>query len=363
MSIHSEYQDLMVDVLFGEASPEETQKLEAHLDACDACADEFASMQATLQITAERERPEPPEAYWDSYRYRLEQRAAHEAQTHESQPRSPSALDRLRRWWQSLPAVLPQTAPQWALQGAVAVGVLLVGLWMGGGAGATGPGTSSAPLALDDASARRGLSDLMLASQPVRSELGTARPSIAGVRDITYDVRDGTVEIRYNTVTDVVVRGRPGDPQVQRLLQAALLDERNPASRLHAVKALEAASVRPDEQTVQALRYLAREETDPDMRLRAVRALRSLYANRPMDATTKNLLVGILLNAEAPALRIEAMEALTTARPADGSASDGGQSFLYQVRNDSNRYLRYRAETLLQQAGASTPTLQPLGTD
>ena len=354
MKTHPSYHDLMVDVLFDEASPEEEQRLQAHLERCDACADEFAALQQTLSITAERERTEPPEAFWDSYRYRLEQRIARESAERAA---SPSLGARLRRWWLSLPALLPQTAPQWALQGAVAVGVLLLGLWLGGGSAPTGP--ASGELAQDGA-ASQGLSDLMLASQPVRSDLGTARPSLARVRDITLDVSTGTVEIRYQTVTDVVVRGRPDDPAVQRLLQAALMDDSNPSSRLHAVKTLEASSVSPDAEVVQSLRYLAREDTDPGMRLRAVRALRSLYVGRPMDTATRDLLVGIVLDAEPAALRIEALEALTRSQaPLDAPSA----SFLYQVRSDSNRYLRLRADELLQQAGATEPTLQLLRQD
>ena len=350
MSIHSEYRDLMVDVLFGEATSEEERTLSSHLDSCEACADEFDSLQATLQATAERERPEPAEAFWDNYHDRLSRRMEKEART-----RPPTVADRLRQWWQSLPALLPQTGPQWALQGAVAACLLVLGLWMGGGSNGSSLPVDG-PLDLGDASARQGLSDLMLASQPVRTDVGTARPSIAGVRDITYDVREGTVEIRYQTVTDVVVRGDPGDSKMQRLLQAAMLDERNPSSRLHAVKTLEASTSRPDEQTVKALRYLAREETDPGMRLRAVRALRSLHANRPMDETTRNLLIGILLNADVTALRIEAMEALTES----GAMQQASRGLLYQVRNDSNQYLRTRADALLQQAGSAEPTLQSL---
>ena len=79
-----------------------------------------------------------------------------------------------------------------------------------------------------------------------------------------------------------------------------------------------------------------------------------------MDTATRDLLVGIVLDAEPAALRIEALEALTRSQaPLDAPSA----SFLYQVRSDSNRYLRLRADELLQQAGATEPTLQLLRQD
>ena len=53
----TKYEDLMAEALFGELAPEEERRLNAHLDTCDACADEFQSLQTTLAITAERTRP------------------------------------------------------------------------------------------------------------------------------------------------------------------------------------------------------------------------------------------------------------------------------------------------------------------
>ena len=117
MSEHQRYNDLMVEALYGEIAPEDQRRLEAHLDDCEACAQEFAELQDTLDVMAQRERTELPEAYWDSYCRRLEERRAKRERT---------PIDRLRVWWHSLPVLLPQTRGQWAFQGAVALVVLAV---------------------------------------------------------------------------------------------------------------------------------------------------------------------------------------------------------------------------------------------
>jgi hypothetical protein len=334
MSKHPEYNDLMVEALYGEIAPEDRRRLEHHLEQCEPCAEEFEGLQATLDVMAQRERAELPESYWASYRRRFEQKRA---------ARSASFLDRLRRWGASLPALLPQTGGQWALQGAVAVVLLAVGLWLGHRT-ATAPG----PTGLADASGPSAVGDLLLARAPVTAEVGRAEPVLGGVGDVSFDADRGTVSIRYRTVNHVTVQGRPGDPTIQRLLRTALLDRTNPAAQLNAMQTLAQASVEPSEALVQPLTYLLRKSDNPDMRLRAMRALRALHRDGSLASPTQDVLVGLLLDTGTPTpLRIEALQTLTA------GTSRLDPSVLYPMRNDSNAYLRYQARSTLQAAQAA----------
>lgn len=350
MNTHPEYRDLMVDVLFDEASDEERRELVSHLEACASCADAFASMQATLQVTADRDRPEPSAAYWDTYEEHLNRRLQ---RRHHRPPPAPSFADRLRRWSRSLPAGLPRTMPQWALQGVVALLLFAGGLWMGSAsAGESGGGNlpaSPAPEAAVDPI------DFALARTTLTSTDLTARPALAGVRDVTYDVTQGIVEIRYDTETEVVLRGRPDDDTIQRLLRAALLDDRNPSSRLHATKTLEASAPPPVPETVEALRFLAQQDGTPGMRLRAVRALGAVWDGRMMDPTTQHLLAGLLLENPDLALRLEAVEALSRST----ALSPATEASLDRMRSDEHPYLRHRADWILQNTGSTAPDLRP----
>jgi hypothetical protein len=337
MCTHPEYTDLMVEALYGEIAPEDRRRLEEHLGDCEDCAAEFAELRATLDVMAQRERPEPPEAYWDRYRRRLDARRADRARG----DRNASLRERLRRWWASLPPLLPRTEGQWALQGAVALLLLIVGLW--GGQQMEGTGLTER---LEGGGSPAAADRLPVSPEPERR-----RPVLHGVEDITFDVQEGTVSIRYRTTNQVTVRGRPEDPAIRRLLRAALLDEGNPASQLHAMKTLERGAVAPSEDLVQALAYLVREEGPSSLRLRAVRALRALHQNRAMDPDTRSVLLDLLLDtAAAEPLRVEALQTLL-APPSRLEASA-----LYPVRDDSNAYLRYQARTLLREAQAPTPT-------
>lgn len=358
MSTCPNIEPLMTDALFGELAEEDRRRLNAHLETCADCAEEFKALQATLQFTAERERAEPPAAFWESYEYRLAQRMEREAQL-----RAPTLRERLDRWWDALAASM--TGPMWAMQGALAALLLLVGFWWGQASTLDDLGLQPVdptvadgdteerrnPLALTD-DGRAPLSSLLLADAPLESEQGSVHPAIAGVEDITYDMTSGTVEIRYNTVNDIVLRGTPDDPRIQRLLQTALLDESNPASRLHAVKTLESAAVAPDSQVVSALTYLARAETDDNLRFRAVRALRALHQNAPLNDRARDVLINVLLNDTDAALRIEALQALTEG----GVTGEEATGYLYEARNDSNSYIRYQATEALRTIGASSTT-------
>ena len=337
MSRHPEYNDLMVEALYGEITPGDRERLEHHLEQCEPCAEEFESLQATLNVMGQRERSELPEAYWASYRRRFEQkRAGH----------SPSLLDRVRQWWASLPVLLPQTGGQWAVQSAVAATLLAVGLWWGQNIGApSGP-------SITDAVPSSGITDLLLAREPVSANVGRAEPALRGVSDIRFDAEKGTVSIRYKTVNHVTVEGGPDDPTIQHLLRTALLDRTNPAAQLNAMQTLSRASIGSNTALVEPLTYLLRKSENPDMRLRAVRALRALHDDGSLAPSTQDVLVGLLLNTDTPTpLRIEALQTLTT------STSRLDPSVLYPVRNDSNAYLRYQARSTLQNARADDASL------
>jgi hypothetical protein len=337
----SDYEPLIADALFGELSPEDRQRLDRHTATCDACAEEFRSLQATLQFTAERERPEPPASFWHGYWPRLARRMERDA------ARNPSLFTRLAAWWESLTDVPP--AMQWALQGALAVALVLGGFWIG-----RQPATPGAPddllLGADEPAST--LPGLMPAVQSAQAQRAST-PQLTNIEDITYDVSAGTVEIRYNAMSDVIVRGAPDDPAIQQLLQTAMLDDQNPSARLNALQAVEDTRPSANNDLVQALTYLAQTEQDPNMRLRAVRSLRALHheTGSTLQADTRDVLINILLNASSSALRIEALQALMDTAPADVSPD-----YLYEVQNDSNSFVRYQAQQALQRTSTSSPS-------
>lgn len=342
----STYEPLIAEALFGELTPEDRQRLDRHVEQCDACAEELHTMQATLEVTARRERPEPPPSFWHGYWPRLVRRMERDT------ARPPSLTERLVAWWRGLATVPP--AARWALQGAVAVMLVVGGFWLGRQQSSAPPPDEEFLFSTDESSET--LSDLIPAQQSPDAQRASA-PILANIRDITYDMRDGTVEIRYNAMSDVVVRGTPDEPAIQELLQTAMLDDRNPSARLSALQAVERArpAAEVDADLVQALTYLAKDEADPNMRFRAVRALRALHQDAPLGDTVRDVLINILLNEPNSALRIEALQTLMEGAPTSDEAPD----YLYEVRNDSNSYVRYQAQQALQAISDTSPSSDP----
>lgn len=332
----------MTEALFGEISSEDRRRLEAHLDSCHDCREEFESLQSTLDVVDRREREELPAGYWASYRRQVERRLDSES--------SSSLKRRLRRWWQSLPILLPQTGGQWALQGALAVLFVAVGLWLGqfsiddvgGEAAETVLPSEGVPL-----------SDLLLARSPVSLEQGQVDPTIGRISDISFDGGEGTVEVRYRTVNEVSVSGAPDDPAIHRLLQTALLDTDNPSSQLRALQTIEQARLSPTNDLTEALTVLIRNEDNTSMQVRAVRALRSLHQKAPLTSNSRNLLVGLVLDDHPESLRVEALQTLM-----ETSDSTDDVDYLYAVRNDPNEYLRYQAQASLASLQQYEPSAQ-----
>ena len=73
------YETLLADRLFGALSAERQAAFEDRLRASPDVQVTLEELQATLRLMAERQRPEPPPAFWDGYYDRLAQRIEREA--------------------------------------------------------------------------------------------------------------------------------------------------------------------------------------------------------------------------------------------------------------------------------------------
>lgn len=188
------------------------------------------------------------------------------------------------------------------------------------------------------------LQQILASSQKIRFSNGELNPFLGQIERIKLNPETGSVEIEYQTVNDVAIRGNLENNTIQQLLQQALQEESNQAVRLHAVKALTLLTDSPGQlnsKIIDDLILLLKKEENTGVRLQILKMLKSL----PLDENIKNILVHVLLYDQNEALRIEAFKILT----GSNLARQEQKSLLRKARLDSNSYIQYQAEEKLEQ--------------
>ncbi len=111
---------MFLEAYYKELDARQKRFFKEHILVCEKCKSEFDKMSGTLQVMSQRARPEPGEKFWDSYEDRLAKRIEKEETL---QADLPSLGERLAR-----PFVL---APKWIYQGAAALVLIVVGVFIG----------------------------------------------------------------------------------------------------------------------------------------------------------------------------------------------------------------------------------------
>ncbi len=172
--------------------------------------------------------------------------------------------------------------------------------------------------------------------------------AISNVRFVDSDVPDGTLGIRFEAVRPVQIVGPVDDPEIQRVLTFAVLNEQNPGVRLRAVNAVGASErLHSDHEIRDALVTALKTDSNAGVRGEAFNAL-SRY---PLDEVVRDAMIHTLVFDENPALRINAINRLQDQVPA--SFDDQLESVLRtRMVLDDNAYIRTKARTVLSNLSA-----------
>jgi len=157
------------------------------------------------------------------------------------------------------------------------------------------------------------------------------------------NANDGTVEIEYNTVNEVTIRGGADDRDVTIMLQNALQSEEDPVLRLRAVKAVEAMAATADDLDtilVDALGHLLQNEKNIGIKLSALDALQ-FAVNTPQG---KKIIIQTMLSDKNDVVRMKAFKTLIKSDEPISKMSD----VLTTTRSDSNVYIRTKSLQLLE---------------
>ena len=323
MKRHKDYREKLALYVYDELNAAERGELETHLQTCPACREELQQLQVLRQSIPEKPLIEPDEATLQSLRNMVSYKIRSE------KPR-PAGLGNF---------FISFLKPAPALRVGFALAVFVLGFFLG-----------RQELSPQQDNSDAILQDLLTANRQVQSGSSTVNPLLASVERINYDPQSGNIEIYYTTVNDIRLKGKADNAAIRQLLREAILEDQNPAVRLHAVKTAESiAETRSglDQDIVQALAFLLEKEQNPGLRLKV---LRTLSAQMP-DPQVKSTLIRILLNDPNPALRIAALEGLL-AHPFSGADIDILKTV---ARRDPNSFIQSRAEKKIRDHGGTAP--------
>jgi len=187
------------------------------------------------------------------------------------------------------------------------------------------------------------LQQLLTASSGIKVANSDIDPYLMEVERLKFNPEDGTVEINYNTLNDIHLKGKPDHPVIKELLLYAMENVQNPNIRMHAIKAVNAAAQstrKLDFDFIQTLEQILQKEENPGIKLIALKVLKTL----PLRENIKNILVRVLLYDPNTAVRIQAFKTLTKAQITNRDI----ESYLLPAKNDTNKYISYKSEKLIE---------------
>jgi anti-sigma factor RsiW len=291
--------------LYGELSPEEEERLEAHVHVCESCRRELEAQKRLHRAMDRREVELPPELLAgcraDLLR-EVRKRAAGAA--------PPSWRERVFGFWSALGAVR---------QPAGALALVALGFF----------------------AAR------FTPRSPAGPGIPTAAPEavVSTIRSVQTDPASGRVQITLDETRRRVMTGSLDDRNIQRLLLVAARDEANPGLRVDSIDLLKdhtgSAEVRD------ALLAALQHDSNAGVRLKALEGLKTMAA----DGETRRVLVQALLSDENPGVRVQAIELLMQHR--DDSLVGVLQNV---VRKEQNNYVRLKCQNALMDMNASVGT-------
>lgn len=170
---------------------------------------------------------------------------------------------------------------------------------------------------------------------------------ISNVRFLDSDAADGEVEFTFDAVRPVRIKGKMADPQVQKILAHALLDENNPGLRIRSASALaESPGLVQSKELRESLLRAVTSDPNPSVRRDALGLIQRL----PFDSEIKDALLYVLQNDENAGVRIVAINGLEKFKD-QASMKDAEVVKVLQEKTkmDENNYIRLMARNVLEE--------------
>ena len=301
---------------YGELSEAERTGVEEHLTCCGHCRRTMAELQGLGNLLAEHPPAEPPPDLLVRARLRLEEALDHEQVSWRALVRSwfEVATTHPARVMTALTLAAFGFSFGWLLHPRIA-------------AVPTGPGV---PAASTSTAAMSG------------GTLGGAQ--ISSISQVAPDPETGQLHITLNAEKHMTLEGSLDDPQVRQVLVYTLKSYDNPGIRLDTLNAI--GNRGSDPIVRDALLYALEHDNNAGVRLQALQAAaRSKWAPETAQA-----FVQAAEKDSNPGVRGAAVDALVQ-RVSSGHDQDLVPALQRLATKDSDRYVRLKSETALQELG------------
>ena len=170
---------------------------------------------------------------------------------------------------------------------------------------------------------------------------------ISNINFIDSDPANGQVELTFESIKPGYYKGKINDPEIQKILTYAILNEQNPGTRLNSINVINASkSNLLDDEIKSTLISVAKFDDNPGVRREALKSLKEI----PLDTEIKNALIYVLLNDTSAGIRIEAINSLVDAAKKGFGFSNNDLSILKEkIKADKNNYVRFQVNNIIKE--------------
>jgi hypothetical protein len=313
---HNEFKQMIHLLHYGELSDDKQKKLISHLEVCEECKLELENQKKIMMLIADHKNLEVNEDLLKEARIQL-RGALRQEKTKEV-------------FFSSISGFILQffSTPFKLALGAVSVwiiGIIIGSLFSGKG-----------KVIVNDNGANFSTAAF------VQNDL-----KISNVQFIDSDPSDGEIEFTFDAEKQIRYKGSVNDPKVQNFLTYAMLNDRNPGSRLNSINMIDTyKKVSLDKEIKNALITVVMTDKNAGVRREALQVL-----NRyPFDESIKQAFLFVLLHDSSSALRIESLNSLIEANRNGHSLDQKDlELVIKQTNQDDNNYIKLKSKTLLQE--------------
>jgi hypothetical protein len=180
-----------------------------------------------------------------------------------------------------------------------------------------------------------------------KASLNQSNTRITNLQFVDSDQSDGKIEFIFDAVKRVQLKGKVSDPEIQKILTYAMLNELNPGSRLNSINVMETyGNITSDKEIKDAVITVVMTDENPGVRMEALK----LMSKFNYDESLKQAYLYVLLNDSSSALRITSLNALIQAAKSGYQLKQNDiELVMKQAKLDDNNYIRLKSKTLLEE--------------